>query len=102
MTEKSTGKVDIKDTNPDEFGDFLKAISPKQEHPNREFYCNLSYIHNFTASNVIDLLKLADRYEVNTLRDRCETHLMNCIDIPLAHLLNCANFYRLKKLKVFS
>jgi hypothetical protein len=37
MTEKTTGKVDIKDTNPEEFGDFLKAISPKQEHPNREF-----------------------------------------------------------------
>jgi hypothetical protein len=28
MTEKSTGKVYIKDTNSTEFGDFLKAISP--------------------------------------------------------------------------
>jgi hypothetical protein len=37
MTEKTTGKVKIKDTTPEEFGDFLKAISPKQEHPNREF-----------------------------------------------------------------
>jgi hypothetical protein len=36
MTEKTTGKVNIKDTNPEEFGDFLKAISPKQEHPNRK------------------------------------------------------------------
>jgi hypothetical protein len=36
MTEKSTGKVDIKDTPPGEFSDFLKAISPKQEHPNRK------------------------------------------------------------------
>jgi hypothetical protein len=35
MTEKATNKVEIKDTNPEEFGDFLKAISPKQEHPNR-------------------------------------------------------------------
>jgi hypothetical protein len=35
MTEKETGKVEIKDTNPEEFGDFLKAISPKQQHPNR-------------------------------------------------------------------
>jgi hypothetical protein len=37
MTEKSTGKVEIEDTNAEEFGDFLKAISPKQELPNREF-----------------------------------------------------------------
>jgi hypothetical protein len=35
---KSTDKIEIKDTNPDEFGDFLKAISPKQEHPNRKFH----------------------------------------------------------------
>jgi hypothetical protein len=40
MTEKKTGKVEIKDTNPEEFGDFLKAISPKQEHPNRGFHGN--------------------------------------------------------------
>jgi hypothetical protein len=37
MTEKATGKVEIKDTNPEEFGHFLKAISPKQELPNRQF-----------------------------------------------------------------
>jgi hypothetical protein len=38
MTEKATGEVNIEDTgtNAEEFGDFLKAISPKQEHPNRE------------------------------------------------------------------
>jgi hypothetical protein len=40
MTEKTTSKVEIKDTNPGEFGDFLKAISPKQEHPNRKFHNN--------------------------------------------------------------
>jgi hypothetical protein len=37
MTEKATGEVKIKDTTAEEFGDFLKAISPKQEHPNRQF-----------------------------------------------------------------
>jgi hypothetical protein len=40
MTEKASSKVKIKDTNPEEFGDFLKAISPKQQHPNREFHGN--------------------------------------------------------------
>jgi hypothetical protein len=37
MTEKALGKVVIEDTNPEEFGDFLKAISPKPEQPNRGF-----------------------------------------------------------------
>jgi hypothetical protein len=37
MKEKNVGKVD-KGTNPKAFGDFLKAISPKQEHPTRQFY----------------------------------------------------------------
>jgi hypothetical protein len=36
MTEKATGKVEIEDTNAEEFSDFLKAISPKQESPNRQ------------------------------------------------------------------
>jgi hypothetical protein len=40
MTEKATSEVKIEDTNAEEFGDFLKAISPKQEHPNREIYRN--------------------------------------------------------------
>jgi hypothetical protein len=39
LTEKVTGEVKIEDTNAEEFGDFLKAISPKQEHPNRKIYC---------------------------------------------------------------
>jgi hypothetical protein len=44
MKEKSTGKVDdIKDTNPEEFGEFLKAISPKQKRPNREEFFDGSY-----------------------------------------------------------
>jgi hypothetical protein len=38
MSEKATGEVKIEDTNAEEFGDFLKAISPKQEHPNRKIF----------------------------------------------------------------
>jgi hypothetical protein len=38
MTEKASGIVEIEGTNAEEFGDFLKAISPKQELPNRQFY----------------------------------------------------------------
>jgi hypothetical protein len=36
MKEEATGEVKIADTTVEEFGDFLKAISPKQEPPNRE------------------------------------------------------------------
>jgi hypothetical protein len=35
MTEKKTGEVKMEETNAEEFGDFLKAISAKQEYPNR-------------------------------------------------------------------
>jgi hypothetical protein len=54
----------------------------------------------FSALNVMDLLKLADRYQIEQLRDRCETHLLNCVEIPLIDLLKCADFYGLNKLKV--
>jgi hypothetical protein len=55
MTEKATGKVDIKDTTPEEFSDFLKAISPKQEHPTRRLYaCNK---FSFTLIQIISSIK---------------------------------------------
>jgi hypothetical protein len=50
---------------------------------------------------VFALVKLADRYDCQTLRDRCELHLMDCVEIPFIHRLTCANFYGLDKLKVF-
>jgi hypothetical protein len=58
------------------------------------------FILLFAASNVRALLKLADRYECQLLIDRCEAHLMNCIEIPLVERINCANLYRLNGLKV--
>jgi hypothetical protein len=103
MTEKASGKVVIEDTNAEEFGDFLKAISPKQEHPNRQFINVNSPKFNYeiSATNVFALIKLAHLYQFQSLLDRCELHLMNCVEIPLIHLFTCANFYGLKKLKVF-
>jgi hypothetical protein len=47
------------------------------------------------------LLKLAVRYECQSLTDRCEVHLINCIEIPVAERLNIADSYGLKDLKVF-
>jgi hypothetical protein len=49
---------------------------------------------------VFALLKLADRYNVQSLRDRCEGHLVNCIEIPLVDLLNSVKLYGLHNLKV--
>jgi hypothetical protein len=49
---------------------------------------------------VFALLKLAHLYQFESLVDRCEEHLTNCIEIPLIHRLTCANFYGLNKLKV--
>jgi hypothetical protein len=55
----------------------------------------------FAASNVLALLKLADRYECQSLIDRCEAHLINCVEIPVAERINIADSYGLKDLKVF-
>jgi hypothetical protein len=54
----------------------------------------------FAASNVRSLLKLADRYDCQLLRDRCEAHLINCIEIPLVERINFAASYVLKDLEV--
>jgi hypothetical protein len=58
-------------------------------------------LHKFSASNVLALLKLADRYQCQLLRDRCEAHLVNCIEIPLEDLLTTVELYGLKNLMVF-
>jgi hypothetical protein len=57
MTEKALGKVVIEDTNPEEFGDFLKAISPKQEHPARELFSNEIHIGTTMESDCINDIK---------------------------------------------
>ncbi|KAL3069404.1 hypothetical protein niasHS_018129 [Heterodera schachtii] len=57
----------------EQFMEFVEAISPvalqKQILPNPE--------------NVLMLLRLADFFQVNWLKRRCETHLANCVEIPL-------------------
>jgi hypothetical protein len=59
----------------------------------------LNLIETFPASNVLGLLKLAHLYECQTLLDRCESHLMNCVEIPLWELLTFADLYGLNKLQ---
>jgi hypothetical protein len=49
---------------------------------------------------VLALVKLAHIYECQTLLDRCEKHLMNCVEIPMMELLYWADLYGLNKLQV--
>uniref|UniRef100_A0A914HUC8 cytidine deaminase n=1 Tax=Globodera rostochiensis TaxID=31243 RepID=A0A914HUC8_GLORO len=85
MLERAQGEVNLEETNAEEFSAFLEAISPKLAHPN--------------PSTVMGLLKLADRFQVDSLRNRCEVHLINCVEMSLIERLLCSEVYRLEKLK---
>ncbi|KAL3119733.1 hypothetical protein niasHT_005991 [Heterodera trifolii] len=57
----------------DQFMEFLEAIT--------YLTMNKPFLPNPT--NVLMLLKLADYFQVPALKSRCETHLINCVEIPL-------------------
>ncbi|KAL3068685.1 hypothetical protein niasHT_032101 [Heterodera trifolii] len=59
--------------NMEQFMDFLEAISP----------IALQYPILPNPENVLVLLKLADFFQVDWLKSRCEMHLANCVEIPL-------------------
>ncbi|KAI3408225.1 hypothetical protein GPALN_012071 [Globodera pallida] len=49
--------------------------------------------------NVLTLLKLADYFQVDWLKERCDTHLVNCLEIPLVDRFLLIEPYKLNKLK---
>uniref|UniRef100_A0A183CPC7 BTB domain-containing protein n=1 Tax=Globodera pallida TaxID=36090 RepID=A0A183CPC7_GLOPA len=49
--------------------------------------------------NVVDLLKLADYFQVDSLKEQCEDHLIHCVEIPAIERLQLIDRYRLNKLK---
>ncbi|KAL3088467.1 hypothetical protein niasHS_009918 [Heterodera schachtii] len=49
--------------------------------------------------NVLLLLKLADYFQVDWLKSRCEKHLINCVEIPLIDRFLLTKQYRLTILK---
>ncbi|KAL3089092.1 hypothetical protein niasHT_023556 [Heterodera trifolii] len=57
----------------DQFKQFLEAIT----------YLTMSRPFLPNPKNVLMLLKLADYFQVTALKSRCETHLINCVEIPL-------------------
>ncbi|KAL3088247.1 hypothetical protein niasHS_008768 [Heterodera schachtii] len=75
MREKQQRLITLNDLGVDmeQFIDFLEAISP----------IALQYPILPNPENVLVLLKLADFFQVDWLKSRCETHLTNCVEIPL-------------------
>ncbi|KAL3094970.1 hypothetical protein niasHS_006321 [Heterodera schachtii] len=57
----------------DQFMEFLEAIT----------YLTMSGTFLPNPKKVFMLLKLADYFQVSALKSRCETHLINCVEIPL-------------------
>uniref|UniRef100_A0A914I5F5 BTB domain-containing protein n=1 Tax=Globodera rostochiensis TaxID=31243 RepID=A0A914I5F5_GLORO len=52
-------------------------------------------------TNVLVLLKLADYFQIDWLKERCEAHLINCVEIPLIERFLLIERYRLNILKNF-
>ncbi|KAL3119736.1 hypothetical protein niasHT_005994 [Heterodera trifolii] len=57
----------------DQFIEFLEAIT--------YLTMNKPFLPN--PKNVLMLLKLADYFQLPALKSRCETHLINCVELPL-------------------
>ncbi|KAL3094805.1 hypothetical protein niasHS_006100 [Heterodera schachtii] len=70
----------------DQFKDFLWAIISHQ-NPN--------------PKNVLLLLKLADFFQVDSLKLLCDNHLISCVEIPLTDRLILADQYGLNKMKKY-
>ncbi|KAI3411002.1 hypothetical protein GPALN_003086 [Globodera pallida] len=49
--------------------------------------------------NVVNLLKLADYFQVDWLKEQCEAHLIHCVEIPAIERFQLIERYRLNKLK---
>uniref|UniRef100_A0A914I4F1 BTB domain-containing protein n=1 Tax=Globodera rostochiensis TaxID=31243 RepID=A0A914I4F1_GLORO len=93
MKEKQqrTLNLDGHDITMEQFMQFLETINDHLQHgrtlPN--------------PTNVLVLLKLADYFQIDWLTERCEAHLINCVEIPLIERFLLIEPYRLNKLKNF-
>uniref|UniRef100_A0A914HF15 BTB domain-containing protein n=1 Tax=Globodera rostochiensis TaxID=31243 RepID=A0A914HF15_GLORO len=87
--ETAHPSFDLRQFSPDEFRKFLQAISP-------ECIDNLP-----TPLNVISLLKLAHFLGVSWLKDRCDSHLIGCVEKPLIKRFLLIERFGLVRLKKF-
>ncbi|KAI3414287.1 hypothetical protein GPALN_011744 [Globodera pallida] len=93
MKEKQqrTLNLDGHDITMEQFMQFLESIS-------------FNALHGRTLpnpTNVLVLLELADYFQIDWLKERCEAHLINCVEIPLIERFLLIERYRLNILKNF-
>uniref|UniRef100_A0A914GVR0 BTB domain-containing protein n=1 Tax=Globodera rostochiensis TaxID=31243 RepID=A0A914GVR0_GLORO len=93
MKEKQQGSVNLSATfgTMEQFLHFMDYISPNAVHG--------SYCPN--PKTVIDLLVLAEQYQIEWLKRRCDEHLVNCVELQLVERLRFADIFHLPKLKGF-
>ncbi|KAI3411015.1 hypothetical protein GPALN_003099 [Globodera pallida] len=93
MKEKQqrTLNLDAHDITMEQFMQFLETINGHLQRgrilPN--------------PTNVLYLLKLADFFQIDWLKERCEAHLIKCVEIPLIERFLLIDRYRLNELRNF-
>uniref|UniRef100_A0A914IGM6 BTB domain-containing protein n=1 Tax=Globodera rostochiensis TaxID=31243 RepID=A0A914IGM6_GLORO len=93
MKEKQqrTLNLDGHDITMEQFMQFLETVNDLLRHgrtlPN--------------PTNVLYLLGLADYFQIDWLKECCEAHLINCVEIPLIERFLLIERYRLNNLKNF-
>ncbi|KAI3414263.1 hypothetical protein GPALN_011721 [Globodera pallida] len=84
-------KLGLDDITMEQFMQFLETVKDHLRH-GRTFP---------NPTNVLVLLKLADYFQIDWLTERCEAHLINCVEIPLIERFLLIERYRLDNLKNF-
>uniref|UniRef100_A0A183C0R1 BTB domain-containing protein n=1 Tax=Globodera pallida TaxID=36090 RepID=A0A183C0R1_GLOPA len=84
-------KLGLDDITMEQFKQFLETVKDHLRH-GRTFP---------NPTNVLVLLKLADYFQIDWLTERCEAHLINCVEIPLIERFLLIERYRLSNLKNF-
>ncbi|KAL3125562.1 hypothetical protein niasHT_009695 [Heterodera trifolii] len=95
MREKQQRSINLNELgiDMDQFLEFLLHISTNTHDQSQPFLPN--------PQNVLPLLKLADFFQIDGLKSRCEAHLFNCVEIPLIDRVNLVDKYQLTNLKNF-
>uniref|UniRef100_A0A914I6K6 BTB domain-containing protein n=1 Tax=Globodera rostochiensis TaxID=31243 RepID=A0A914I6K6_GLORO len=93
MKEKKqrTLNLDAHGITMEQFMQFLETINDHLRH-GRTFP---------NPKNVLYLLKLADYFQIDWLKERCDAHLVHCVEIPLIERFLLIEPYRLNNLKDF-
>uniref|UniRef100_A0A914GWI3 BTB domain-containing protein n=1 Tax=Globodera rostochiensis TaxID=31243 RepID=A0A914GWI3_GLORO len=89
--QQKTLNLDAHGITMEQFMQFLETVNDHFQHgrtlPN--------------PTNVLVLLKLADHFQIDWLKERCDAHLVNCVEMPLVERFLLIERYRLNKMKNF-